>query len=196
MKLGNLQAGVSLTEILVTTLVLGIGLLGVAALQVSSISSNQEGFYTSQATSIAQDYANRVRSSGRLISAFVKQQDPPDQASVWHTEDVNGYVTAGALVCGDSPGTMCRSNNGSTPAACRVAEMRSFEQWEICDIAKKTLPDGKVRAIRTTSRLTIVVDWASTSERSDLGSKKNVNENCAGLIGSSDRNCVIVELVP
>lgn len=189
------QTGVSLIEILVTTLVLGIGLLGVAALQVSSVSSNQEGFFTSQATSIAQDYASRVRTSGRMITA-VPESDPATTSITQHLNYLATYATGGELACGGAPANMCRSDNGTTPASCDEATMKAFDQWEICDIAKNTLPDGKVRAIQNANRLTIVVDWDSASERGDLGTKKNVNSNCQGLIGNADRNCVIVELVP
>lgn len=188
-------SGVSLIEILVTTLVLGIGLLGVAALQVSSLSSNQEGFFTSQASSIARDYASRVRASGRMITA-VPESDDTTTAVVQHINYLATYATGGALACGTSPGTMCRSDNGASPAACDEATMKLFDQWEVCDVAKNTLPDGKLRAIQTGNRLTIVVDWDSTQARTDLGQKQNVNTNCAVLTGSAERNCVIVELVP
>ena len=59
--------GVSLMEVLVTTLVLGIGLLGVAALQITSLNSNQEGYFRSQATEIAESLASKMRTARMSI---------------------------------------------------------------------------------------------------------------------------------
>ena len=187
------QSGISLIEILITTLVLGIGLLGVAALQVSSLASNQEGFFTSQATSIAEDYASRVR-SGRLVTA-VPEFDSDDTATVRQLNYVTQYVTGGALACANKP-KMCRSDNGNAPDVCTAGEIVAFDKWEVCDIAKNTLPDGKVRAARVSGRLTVVVDWAATSARQDIGTVENVNTNCQTLGVANSRNCVIVELIP
>ena len=191
------QAGVSLLEILVTTLVLGIGLLGVAALQVSSVSSNQEGFFATQATSIAEDYASRVR-SGRLVTS-VYNPNSTDSASAKQIAYITRYHTGGALTCGATPPTMCRSDNGTAPSTqCDAATIATFDRWEICDIAKNTLPGGQVRALRNGNRMTIVVEWDAIGGRSDLGTVNNVNANCSStFIGvDSARNCVIMEIVP
>ena len=191
------QSGVSLLEILVTTLVLGIGLLGVAALQVSSVSSNQEGFFATQATSIAEDYASRIR-SGRLVTS-VYDPDSTDSASAKQIAYITRYHTGGALTCDPEPPTMCRSDDGAPPTTrCNAETMASFDRWEVCDIAKKTLPGGQLRAIRNGNRMTIVVEWDAIGGRSDLGTVDNVNANCSSsFIGvDSARNCVIMEIVP
>ena len=182
------QNGVSLIEILVTILILGIGLLGVASLQVSSIASNQEGFYTSQATSIAEDFASRIRSA-KMITMV------PDSTVDYATFLAN-YVVVGELSCTTAPTSMCKSIGGSSPDNCGFTEMALFEQWEACSIAEATLPEGKVRIVSTGDRLSIIVDWSSASERKDLGTKKIVNQNCAAITGSSERNCVMLEVVP
>lgn len=197
MSMNNLtrQIGVSLIEILVTTLILGIGLLGVASLQVASVSSNQEGFFQSQATSIAEDYASRIRQS--------KSSEMVPWALTDHDVFVANFVTGGAIDCSAAPAMYCRSNGGAAPdIACSdgtddIADMMAFDKWDICDIASKTLPDGKVRVSSTADmRLSIVVDWDSAKARSDLGQQTNVNSNCDAIIGDAERNCIIVELIP
>ena len=196
MSLRN-QSGVSLIEILITTLVLGIGLLGVAALQVSSVSSNQEGFFTSQATSIAEDYASRVR--GAKMASIVP--------SVWETPTVMSsaqtlpnilasYNAGGVMACANPPNPICRNNEGAAPASCSLSQMGAFDQWEVCSAAEDTLPEGKVRTQLSGNRLTIIVDWEPASERADIGNLKNVNSNCVVLTGSDSRNCVIMEVYP
>lgn len=182
------QSGVSLIEILITTLILGIGLLGVAALQVSSVSSNQEGFFTTQATSIAEDLSSRMRAS-KIITML------PNYTETSAT--VTGlYLSAGALTCGNLAGLMCRDNGGTGAADCTLADMAAFDLWEACDVAKKTLPGGQVRILRNTNRITLVVDWDSASARADIGTVTNVNANCSDLTNSAIRNCIIMEIVP
>lgn len=55
--------GFTLVEALVSLLVLSIGLLGVAALQLSSLRANNSASYRSQATFLAYDIADRMRAN-------------------------------------------------------------------------------------------------------------------------------------
>ncbi len=63
MTLRKRQAGVTLIEVLVSALVVAIGLVGVAGLQVASLKNNQSAFMRSQATALAYDLADRMRSN-------------------------------------------------------------------------------------------------------------------------------------
>jgi len=181
------QMGVSLIEILVTVLILGIGLLGVAALQVSSLSSNQEGFFTSQATSIAEDIASRMRAT-KVITMIPNA--PIDHASL-----IANYRNDAAIACNAVP-KVCRESAGQT-ASCTLPEISTYDKYEICTIAQETLPGGQVRIVGSVgSRLTIVVDWDSATARTDIGNRANVNSNCLALTGSAERNCILMEIVP
>lgn len=57
------QSGMTLIEILVTVIVLSIGLLGMASLTVGSLKNNQGAFLRTQATILAYDMADRMRSN-------------------------------------------------------------------------------------------------------------------------------------
>lgn len=57
------QRGMTLIEILVTVLVLAVGLLGMASLTVGSLKNNQGAFLRTQATILAYDMADRMRSN-------------------------------------------------------------------------------------------------------------------------------------
>jgi type IV pilus assembly protein PilV len=57
--------GFTLIESLVALLVLSIGLLGVAAMQLSSLQANNGAFQRTQATFLAQDMADRMRANRR-----------------------------------------------------------------------------------------------------------------------------------
>ncbi len=194
MNMNNKQSGVSLIEILVTTLILGIGLLGVASLQVASVSSNQEGFFTSQATSIAEELSSRIRSS--KVSVMVPGSTL-DQATY-----VANYIDAVPYACAGAPTMYCRANSGNEPdAACSdgdddLADVTTFDKWDICKIADETLPGGKVRVMGSGWRLSIVVEWDSVKARSDLGQVANINSYCNAVIGDAEKNCVILEILP
>ena len=57
------QQGFTLVEVLVASLILGIGLVGVAGLQALALKNNQSAFMRSQATAMAYDLADRMRSN-------------------------------------------------------------------------------------------------------------------------------------
>lgn len=57
------QQGASLIEVLVAIVILSIGLLGLAGLQVTSVQSNYSAYYRSQATLLAYDLGDRMRAN-------------------------------------------------------------------------------------------------------------------------------------
>ena len=65
----RLQRGATLIEVLVALLVLSIGLLGVAALQVSALQTNQSAHVRSQASVLAYDIADRMRANRDVAMA-------------------------------------------------------------------------------------------------------------------------------
>ncbi|MES1262921.1 MAG: type IV pilus modification protein PilV [Peristeroidobacter soli] len=63
------QRGTTLVETLVALLVLSIGLLGVAALQVNALQTNQGAHVRSQASVLAYDIADRMRANRTVALA-------------------------------------------------------------------------------------------------------------------------------
>ena len=57
------QAGFTLVEVMVAALVLSVGLLGLAGLQAASLMNNQSSFMRSQASALAYDLADRMRTN-------------------------------------------------------------------------------------------------------------------------------------
>jgi type IV pilus assembly protein PilV len=57
------QRGVSLIEVLVTALIMGVGLIGMATLQSKSTQFNQGAYLRSQANLLAYDIAERMRTN-------------------------------------------------------------------------------------------------------------------------------------
>lgn len=64
------QSGLGLIEILVTVLVLGIGILGVASTQVVSLQMNSQSQSRSQAVLLAEDLLDRIRANPGNPAAY------------------------------------------------------------------------------------------------------------------------------
>jgi len=63
MTLNQKQKGFGLVEVLVSILILAVGLLGIAGLQVQSLRFNNEAYLRTQATVLANDIIDRMRTN-------------------------------------------------------------------------------------------------------------------------------------
>lgn len=68
-KSSRCQTGTSLLEVLIAVVILSIGLLGLAGLQVAGLRVNQGAMQRSQATMLAYDVLDRMRSDRDFVSA-------------------------------------------------------------------------------------------------------------------------------
>lgn len=65
----RVEAGFTLVEVMVTLVVLGIGMLGLAALQITGLRVNDEAMYRTRAAMAATDLADRVRAQPAAFTA-------------------------------------------------------------------------------------------------------------------------------
>lgn len=65
------SAGFSLVEVLVALLVLSIGLLGLAALQVTGMKFNHQSYQRTQATMLTYEIADRMRSNPQALANYI-----------------------------------------------------------------------------------------------------------------------------
>lgn len=173
--------GISLIEVLVTALILGVGLLGVAALQVTSINSSQEGYFRSQATEIGENLASKLRAA--KLATY-------DDNNTQIGTVINAYV--GAPYACPAPVTSCVTQS------CSPNELAQFDRWEVCNEAATELPDGEVYVANVAgTHVRIAVAWTPTAARADTGQIGGiVNAQCASLNIPAGRDCVILEVVP
>lgn len=75
------QAGLGLIEVLVTVLILSIGLLGLAALQATSLKASGDAQSMQMAVQHASDYLERMRGNRGSISAYSMSEEKPVCAS-------------------------------------------------------------------------------------------------------------------
>lgn len=140
--------GFTMIEVLVAVVVLSIGLLGLAALQLSSLQFNTNSYMRTQATVAVYDIIDRMRSNR---SAFTNGDYNVLTASDAATK-VTNYEACKASACG-CVGTSCSATN---------LALYDLGQWY--ELMDDTLPGFQAnRATITrnavTNEVTIVINW-------------------------------------
>ncbi len=96
----NKNAGFTLIEVLIAMLVLGVGLLGLAGLQASSLRNNQSAYNRSQATELAYDLADRMRANIAGIATYTAML-PTDAAAQANCVTVSTTCTTNVMAQND-----------------------------------------------------------------------------------------------
>lgn len=109
----NKDRGFSLIEVLITVIILAVGLLGIAGLQAMGLRFNQSALLRTQATQLAYDMADRMRTNAQGFSA-------------------GNYDLPASTAVAD-----CESTTGCTPA-----QMATNDMFEWSSVLSNTLPAG------------------------------------------------------
>jgi type IV pilus assembly protein PilV len=123
--------GFTLVEVLVAVLILAIGLLGMAGLQVVGLQDNNTAYLRSQATFLAYELADRMRANNAAV---------------------NGYY-------GDVTGNEVNPNNECVDAPCTPLQMAQTDVYQWLQSVKQTLPLGKGTVTKTGLIHTIAISW-------------------------------------
>jgi type IV pilus assembly protein PilV len=120
------QAGFTLVEALIAVLVLSIGLLGVAGLQLSSLRGNSDAARRSQATFLAYDIADRMRANRARALAddyniALGDTTPAAGGATLALRDLNEWRTA---ITATLP-------SGTNPASGQITRLAGGAQFEI-----------------------------------------------------------------
>jgi type IV pilus assembly protein PilV len=112
-------SGFSMIELLVAVLVMGIGVLGIAALQMVSLQNNRAALIRADAVALAYDMMDRIRANplgnvpGLAYDGLELEADPPN-ATNCSTND----CTAAQMVAFDSALWKCQLGAYNELAAC------------------------------------------------------------------------------
>jgi type IV pilus assembly protein PilV len=95
------QKGMTLIEVLVTLILVSVGLLGVAALQLASLRNNEESYMRSQASVLAADILDRMRANSIAfragdydVSFSTPEEETAEEAPAEETEESEGEEEA------------------------------------------------------------------------------------------------------
>lgn len=171
------EAGFGLIEILAAVLVLAIGVIGFAALQVRAVQASSDSYARTQAMSIAQDLAERVRANGGEMATYLN-------AATWPTTAIT-----------EAP-------DGCMVGNCTTAEMAAFDAMSVRYNAQTLLPAGLVRmeACQASVRNCIYVAWdglqptAGASAGPDGDCVSDTGVYLAPPTGQPARSCVMLEV--
>ncbi len=125
-----IQGGFTLLEILITLLIISIGMLGFAALQVKGLQSNHGAMLNSQAAFLAYDVSERIRANVEAKNTYTIASDATPKVRECSTKQCN-------------PNAM--------------AEADIYEWRELC---KAVLPNGKGAISWAGQTGTISISWA------------------------------------
>lgn len=133
-----LERGLTLIEILVTLVVTSLGLLGIAALQARGLQSNHDAYLYSQASALAYDMAERIRTNPVAATAGSYN------TSMTNTPSAANCVTA---ECGST------------------AQMAAYDKYEWKENqVKKLLPDASASINYSAPTITIVIRWRGRAQ--------------------------------
>lgn len=146
----NKNAGFTLIEVLIAMLVLAFGLLGLAALQASSLGNNQNAYNRSQATQMAYDLADRMRAN------FTEANKLANSAYI----KIDPTTAAEQVSCNSAPG-----------CASEVMAENDLFQW---NSVVNTLPKGiGLITVNSITRIfTINISWDDDHDEDD---SNNIN---------------------
>jgi type IV pilus assembly protein PilV len=152
----GLQRGYSLLEVLIAMIVLAVGMLGIAGLQLLSVKNTHSAYYRSQATLLAYDIIDNIRANPNKISSY-------------------------EIDLGDMPSGSYSTCVG-TGASCSTDDMAKYDlfQWK-CTIGKWAgvapcnssdligivglLPGGDGSVVREGNDVRVTVQWIDKDER-------------------------------
>lgn len=126
------QGGFSLIEVLITVIVLSIGLLGMAALQLASLRDSNRANERSIATVLAYDITDRMRANPAGVVAgdyLVDPDDPPVAPAVANGASAQDYCVS------DFTGT-------ATSDICNSRELASADVYDWFTRIGQSLPGG------------------------------------------------------
>lgn len=113
MKRGSAERGIGLIEVLVALVIFALGVVGMAGLQLRTMSSTMDSTQRSYVISKTQDIADRIRSNGIPAKSYLGT----------YNENLDFCDTEVTIKCAD--------NVAADVAACTVPAMVAFDMYDV-----------------------------------------------------------------
>ena len=150
------QSGFSLLEVLIAVVITSIGLLGLAAMQATGLRNNHSAYHRSQATVLAYDIADRMRSNMPFISNYQSSYTatPPDPITEETLVDGQWVTLTVQPVSEELEISGCTGTGG-----CSGAQMAQSDLAFWAANLASALPGGTGSITQTGEVFTISVNW-------------------------------------
>ena len=151
MRIG--QTGVSLIGVLVSLLIMGIGLLGAAALQLNALKFTDSSALTSQASFIAYDMMDRIRANpdGNYALANLDAA-PTSNINDTRAQDLADFAANAKAIGGVSAGSSIAVNNRVVTITLQWSDARATNAASVSGVQSNG--DG-LQTFTLTSRVAI-----------------------------------------
>lgn len=151
MRIG--QTGVSLIEVLVSLLIMGIGLLGAAALQLNALKFTDSSALTSQVSFIAYDMMDRIRANpdGNYALANLDAA-PTSNINDTRAQDLADFAANAKAIGGVSAGSSIAVNNRVVTITLQWSDARATNAASVSGVQSNG--DG-LQTFTLTSRVAI-----------------------------------------
>lgn len=108
------QRGVGMVEVLIALIIISIGLLGMAGLQLTGMKQSTNGFNRAKAVLLAEDMATRMRINRTGVA-----------------ESLYSGFDSTAVVCETLPDPYCQAYSGSPAQRCDAAQLATFDRFSV-----------------------------------------------------------------
>ena len=125
--------GFSMLEVLIAVVVLAIGIVGGAAMQLAALRTRHQSALLAQATLLATNLAERMRANGVQLSL-------PDGANPYLTLNYDALAEPDPA----PPQPLCYALN----ASCGSAQLALFDLYELKTLVRDRLPGGRAIVCR------------------------------------------------
>ena len=193
--------GLTLIEVLITILVIAIGMLGMAALQMKTLTSTQESYARSQAVAWLSDASSRIMANREFFADDPGSYYTGEKAS----GDINQWCEVGA--------TPYEEKNTCNSGSCSGEQLAQADIDAICmsmsssgiqgaqaGITCNDRDPGDGDACSAGSKLTLYAAWPQI-ERADSGDQLVTTARCQEVLPPGTDldlgySCAIVEIIP
>tara|TARA_Y100000780_G_C13578669_1_gene375834 strand:+ start:340 stop:858 length:519 start_codon:yes stop_codon:yes gene_type:complete len=161
------QAGVGLLEVLIALLILAIGALGYAGLQLTALRNSDDANYRAHAAMIAQDAIERIKSNPAAADQYATAANWPASAGT------------------SSPADWKQCMNG----ACNAAQLAEWDMKQLVWAVSTTMPGGRITAqdCGFNTLDCVIVSWGEQVPAECISN--------GGIDSSDESSCLVMEVV-
>lgn len=161
------QQGMTLLEVMIALVIFSIGMLGLAALQVTGLRDSGNAERRTQATVLSNDLIERMRANTAGLKA--------NAASIASGDYTDATISYSTINCATPPVPYCEDKGSTAASACTPNQMAAFDAHTIFCQSGQRMPSGSL-AVVCTDAAGVAAACAGTAYRKITLSWTNVND--------------------